>query len=273
MRLTNATDDVTIRSYFEGIYQLSKSEERFPIDLDDVWMMVYERKRQATNYVKYHFKEGEDYVVSQLQTTSEQRKGNHGGAGLNRKIYHLTLSCFEYVVAMKDRKVFEIYSQVFKKTNNAIERGELQRVQQTPMTQAEALLQSVQLLVDMERKQKELEAKTKALEERLNDMERQRKETTEELLSGQLMIEETPQISRRNQIRQLVNQYSNATGVFQQDVWHMIYNDLYYKYGKSIRSYRKLNDRESNLDVAERCGLLEMMYSIISSLCLKIKKQ
>lgn len=36
-----------IRKYFIAVLNLSKSKEKYPVNLDDVWMLVYGRKQEA----------------------------------------------------------------------------------------------------------------------------------------------------------------------------------------------------------------------------------
>ena len=153
---------------------------------------------------------------------------------------------------------------------------ELEKQQQvqpnaTTATRIQALLQSVQLMAELEQRQMQNEQRTLNLENRPDRMEQKRIEDTERLLEAPLSEDVVPETSLRNTIRKLVNQYSNATGINQQDVWHSIYSDLYYKYGKSIKSYKKEKARDTNLDIAERNGLIPMMHAIISSKvqCLK----
>ena len=75
-----------------------------------------------------------------------------------------------------------------------------------------------------------------------------------------------PAMTLRKMIISLVNEYSAATNTKQKDVWHKVYADLYYKYGKSINSYKRLNEKESKLDIAERNGLLQPIYDIVSDM-------
>lgn len=40
-------DDLSIRSYFEKVLELVKSGEDFPVNLDDVWPLIYSDKGKA----------------------------------------------------------------------------------------------------------------------------------------------------------------------------------------------------------------------------------
>ena len=78
--------------------------------------------------------------------------------------------------------------------------------------------------------------------------------------------EELPKMSQRDCIRSLVNKIARATSTNQSNIWHKVYNHLYYRYHISIRSYKKKYPEENNLDIAERNGLLPRIYTIVSNM-------
>lgn len=104
------------------------------------------------------------------------------------------------------------------------------------------------------------------VEQKLEVLSKEREENTKQLLSVSVSVENVPEISLRDKIRQLVNKYSSAINIGQRDVWHKVYEQLYYRYHISINSYDKKSKRETSLDVAERKGHLEKIYAIISDL-------
>lgn len=112
----------------------------------------------------------------------------------------------------------------------------------------------------------EYEHRIANVEEKLAEIEADRIIKTEMLLSAPVSAESTPQISLRDNIRQLVNKYSAATGIKQQDVWHKVYNQLYYLYHINLKAYKKEKKNETYLEVAERNLLLDKIYIIISNL-------
>ena len=117
--LTKASDDVTIKSYFEGVHELlkSKGSDAFCVNLDEVWPLVYERKDVAVRALTKDYFEGVDYTTQlpdnqTLRINVEQdSKGSWGGS--NKVTYFITVSCLEHLVARKERRVFEVYRQVF----------------------------------------------------------------------------------------------------------------------------------------------------------------
>ena len=127
-----------------------------------------------------------------------------------------------------------------------------------PMSELEILARSAQALLDHSKR-------IDKVEQRLDQIEREREENGRLLLEVRLSDNAVPEISLRDQVRQLVNRYTAATNIDQRDVWHKIYDELYYKYKISIRSYKK-RGRQTNLDIAEEHKFLQQMYDIISNM-------
>lgn len=100
-----------VKEYFNSVLTLTKSGEKFPVDLDDVWPLCYAQKVKAVQLLtdSGQFYEGEDYVLlSQKVKQTEVGSGGH-----NRQVYMLSVPCMEYLIARKVRTVFEVYRRVF----------------------------------------------------------------------------------------------------------------------------------------------------------------
>ena len=113
--LNKQTDDLTIKSYFEGVHELlkSKGSDAFCVNLDEVWPLVYERKDHAVRTLIKDYFEGVDYTtqVPEYQLSPLNEENPLGGRP--SVTYYLTVSCLEHLVARKERRVFEVYRQVF----------------------------------------------------------------------------------------------------------------------------------------------------------------
>ena len=110
--LTKQSSEKQIKMYFNGILELSKSNEKFPVNLDDVWMLVYSERSKAVRALKDNFIENIDYQPhAQNGNRSSDGKFTFG----NQTDYFLSLSCLEFFIARKVRAVFEVYRQVFHK--------------------------------------------------------------------------------------------------------------------------------------------------------------
>ena len=110
--LSKESSNNELKSYFEAVLKLSQSDNQFPINLEDVWMLAYSEKCVAVRALKKNFIENIDFQpLDQNVKRSESGKFN----GENKVEYMLSTSCLEYFIARKVRPVFEVYRQVFHK--------------------------------------------------------------------------------------------------------------------------------------------------------------
>ena len=117
--LSKESSESEIKRYFNAVLKLSQSDNEFPINLDEVWMLVYPRKDHAVRALKENFMEGIDYKT--LPKNGEQDEDN-GWGGNNKIDYFLTVPCMEFFIARKVRPVFEVYRKVFHHVaNNAVQ--------------------------------------------------------------------------------------------------------------------------------------------------------
>ena len=229
-----------IKEYFNAILALKEKNELYPVNIDDVWPLVYSERGKATRALKANFIENEDYILF-----AQNGKNLNGRP---KDDYKLSLSCFEYFIARKVRPVFEVYRQVFHKV-----------AEQKPLSQLEILVQSAQALLEQSKR-------IENVEKRLDAMEQEREENGKLLLAVAVSSEKVPEISLRDKIRQLVNKYASATNTRQQDVWHKVYEQLYYLYHISISNYKKKFKGETKLEIAERNNILDKVCAIISNM-------
>ena len=113
--LTKASDDLTIKSYFEGVHELLKSKgaDAFCVNLDEVWPLAFERKDHAVRALTRDYFEGVDYTTQVPDNQVSPHVGENSLGGRPSVSYYLTVSCLEHLVARKERRVFEVYRQVF----------------------------------------------------------------------------------------------------------------------------------------------------------------
>lgn len=119
IQLTKQSTAQEIKAYFEEVFKLSKDSKEFPVNLDDVWPLVYAEKGKAVRALKSNelFVEGIDFV---LLAKNGKQDGNNGKqvnswGGNNQVTYMLSVPCLEFFIARKVRPVFEVYRQVFHK--------------------------------------------------------------------------------------------------------------------------------------------------------------
>lgn len=104
-------ETVSIKDYFQSILNLTNSGEEFPVDLDDVWPLVYNRKDVAVRALnnKDYFTEGIDYQFF-------RQNAENSGAGRPTGRYRLSVRCLEFLIARRVPAVFEVYRKVFHRT-------------------------------------------------------------------------------------------------------------------------------------------------------------
>lgn len=109
----NSTEN-ELKAYFEAVCRIvDEQREEYPINLDEVWPLVYGQKSDAVSALAKDFLQGVDYKVLR-----QNPQNPNGGRPVN--LYYLTTSCFEYFIARKVRAVFEVYRKVFHGARKAI---------------------------------------------------------------------------------------------------------------------------------------------------------
>ena len=130
--LSKDSSESEIKAYFNAVLKLSQSNNEFPINLDEVWMLVYSEKGKAVRALKENFIEGVDYNTFAKNGKTEEevfaqngknpesvdyqvflKNGENPKGGSPTNEYKLTVSCMEFFIARKVRPVFEVYRQVF----------------------------------------------------------------------------------------------------------------------------------------------------------------
>lgn len=63
LQLTKQSTDQEIKAYFEEVLRMSRDSEEFPVNLDDVWPLVYSRKDKAVRALQSNdlFMQNVDY--------------------------------------------------------------------------------------------------------------------------------------------------------------------------------------------------------------------
>ena len=113
-QLTKQSTDLEIKAYFEEVLRMSRDSEEFPVNLDDVWPLVYAEKGKAVRALKSNdlFIENVDYKPL---AQNGKRMANGQFNGCDKVTYMLSVPCLEFFIARKVRPVFEVYRQVFHK--------------------------------------------------------------------------------------------------------------------------------------------------------------
>lgn len=120
LQLTKQSTDQEIKAYFEEVLRLSRDSEEFPVNLDEVWPLVYSRKDKAVRALQSNdlFMQNVDYQVLPQNGENSGVLAQNGGKvpnGRPTETYMLSVPCLEFFIARKVRPVFEVYRQVFHK--------------------------------------------------------------------------------------------------------------------------------------------------------------
>lgn len=201
-----------------------------------------------------------------VETVDEDEKlmGTIFLSGQNREVWMLTEDGL-YEVLMQSRKpIAKQFRKGIKEILKTIRKTGSYSVSK-PLSQLEVLQVAVNQMVEQEKRLSGVERLALEQKERLDKMELEQADNAKALLEVELSDNKVPEVTMRNKIRKLVNQYSRATNTKQQDVWHSIYDTLYYAHNISINSYKR-KKRQSNLDIAEKHGFLGKMFDVISNM-------
>ena len=125
-KLSKQSSEGEIQAYFTSVLELVKLNEKFPVNLEDVWPLVYNRKEEAVRALKSDdlFMQDVDYQV--LRKNAErsdeplhqngERSANGQFNGANKVTYMLSVPCLEFFIARRVRPVFEVYRKIFHMT-------------------------------------------------------------------------------------------------------------------------------------------------------------
>lgn len=103
-----------IRSYFEQVLNLRNSGDPFPVDLNDVWPLVYSSKENAVKVLKKKFVKNEEYISEKSDNQRLVQLAESKIGGDFRTIqYNLSVGCMEFLIAREDTAIFAIYREVF----------------------------------------------------------------------------------------------------------------------------------------------------------------
>lgn len=221
----------------------------------------------AKEFGKAHAKVMRD--IENLNCSDEFRLANFGDSyfkneqGREFPMVTMTKDGFSFLVmgytGKKAARFKEAYINAFNKMELEI------RSSIKPKSQLEILQMSINQLVEQERRLSSVERDIAETKKDIAEMKQERIENGKLLLEAEVSGNKVPEISMRNKIRRLVNQYAAATNTSQRDIWHDIYQNLYYAYNISINSYKDKKS-QSNLDIAEKYGFLGKMFDIVSKM-------
>ena len=99
-----------IKRYFIAVLELSKSKEEFPVNLDDVWMLVYGRKQEAVRALT------SEIFIQDIDSQLLRQNAQTPKGGRPALAYHLSVSCLAYFIDRNVRPVFDVSREVLHMT-------------------------------------------------------------------------------------------------------------------------------------------------------------
>lgn len=219
----------------------------------------------AKEFGKEHNKVMRD--INNLACSQEFRAANFGESsyvseqGKEFPMFTMTKDGFSFLVmgytGKKAAQFKEAYINAFNKMESEI------RSSIKPKSQLEILQMSINQLVEQEHRLSSVERDVAETKKEIAEMKQERIENGKRLLEAEVSENKVPEISMRNKIRRLVNQYAAATNTSQRDIWHLVYDNLLYAYNIGITRYNRKKG-QSYLDVAEEHGFLGKIFDIVS---------
>lgn len=219
----------------------------------------------AKEFGKVHAKVMRD--IENLNCSEEFRLANFGNSSFKNEqgkefpMFTMTKDGFSFLVmgytGKKAAQFKEAYINAFNKMENEI------RSSVKPKSQLEILQMSINQLVEQEHRLSSVERDVAETKKVIAEMKQERIENGKLLLEAEVSENKVPEISMRNKIRRLVNQYAAATNTSQRDIWHLVYDNLLYAYNIGITRYNRKKG-QSYLDVAEEHGFLGKIFDIVS---------
>ena len=137
-----------IKRYFEEVIKMERTGEAFPVNLDEVWPLVYANKENAVHALRETGVENVDYQrlvrdheskkrgkiggdnkenavralcetgiecidYQRLVINDESKKKGKIGGDFRSMDYRISVSCMEWLIARRNRAVFNVYRLVF----------------------------------------------------------------------------------------------------------------------------------------------------------------
>lgn len=106
------TQRIDLFRYFANVHDRWMGGEAFPYDLEELVPTVYKRKDVAVKALTEKYTQGIDFRVIHQPVEDDTAFG--GVRNIDK--YHLSCTCFEHMVAKRNKAIFAVYSQIFHAT-------------------------------------------------------------------------------------------------------------------------------------------------------------
>ena len=205
---------------------------------------------------QYGFIEGKDFVLlSKIRENSKR-----GRPSLD---YQLTIAMAKELCMVEGNAKGKQAREYFLMCEEAMQKA--QQAIQKPMSTAELFALQVRINLEYENRLNNVEGHVTGIDQKLNLLLQNQEEAKNALMEIDLTGNPVPELTLRAKIKQAVAKYSFAQSLAMEDTYHLIYEELFYRYSIKIRGRKRLPSEKSWLDVAERVGCLDKIWDIICS--------
>lgn len=240
--------------------------EQFPVPFDLAWQIAgYSTKANAKRKLmnKDYFEQGEAFIIS-----DERSLHKDSGSYSIREDIKISVNAFKEFCMLSKSEIGKATRRYFIEAEKRWKMVQQQFPEvafevEESMTQIQILQNAIAVLVEQEQRQKQLEAAQKQMDARIAKIETERLEATYQLEQMPYPTVPIPPKTTRMLVRQLVNNFCNAKGVRQKDVFRKLYQELYYRCGINITERTKKNG-QSYLEIVEELNLTDQLYAIAS---------
>lgn len=220
-----------------------------------------------SNWTRWHKKnivnnpygrEGEDWSPLVLSTNADNQKVTNPNPTAD---FALTVEFAERLCMSANTDEGERVRRWFQAKRDELRQIKAQKKAVLPMTAAEALVHQAELFLKTAQAVVEHERRISTVEEKVDYLYQNQRQAQAELIALPQPSEPLAELSHPDQVRRIVNQYASAKSMATQDVWRLLYSELYYRYKVSVNHMKQLAG-ESKIQTLIRNGHAEKLYTI-----------
>lgn len=227
---------------------LLDSSEQFPVDFDRAWEWLgYSRKDKGLDALKTNFVVDLDFHLEGVNSTQQ------GGRPTNK--YYLTIECFKSWGMMAGTEQGKKVRKYFLECEKA--------AKSQPKTSAEALLESVQMLVTQERRLTVVEQRSTETEYRISNIEQQQQNAWNSLTKLPEPLCKAQPLSVRFALNRLVRAYAGSNSILVDSCYrrlHVEFRDRYHI--DLIARGKNQKPQVSGVEYAEQKWLIDHLYAV-----------
>ncbi|MBO0947514.1 hypothetical protein [Fibrella forsythiae] len=265
LQLTTDAQGVSVvaglKDYFQKIQQLAATGEQFPIDLDEVWPLVYSRKDKAVRTLRKEFFEGEDYISfaqngKRDESQVSPQNGENSNGGRPEQVYRLSVSCLEYFIARKVREVFEVYRTVF---HQAVATHQAPSTPDVNPMLLQILQQQSQLMTGQQSQIDQLRSDIDQIRAGVRVKKPMARQLPVPFSSPVVDVRQTRQFITRR-----INEYCGIQNCQPSEVYRFLYQRMQSVYGLNAWQLTR-HPGESVIDAIERYGFIDRILALITA--------